>query len=105
MRRDSGPDEDVRQQYGFLFEGCKHLTTLNTAAALVVLAVHQEAGLSLWPLLFFGLSLVASLYGMVAIAITETWEEGPAHANGSLVSAALAFVVGLLFAFLGGINL
>jgi hypothetical protein len=105
VSRENRSDEDLRQQYGFLFEACKHLTTLNTAAALVVLVLHRDAGLYLWPVPFFGLSLAVSAYGMLAITLIGTGEDGPAHAAHSLVIAALTFVTGLYVAFGGVFNL
>jgi hypothetical protein len=99
-------DEDRRQQHGFVFEACKHFTTLNTAAALVVVVLHRDPGLYLWPLPFFGVSLVASLYGVFAIATLDVDREaGAAQANVSLVIATITFFVGVVIGFAGVINL
>jgi hypothetical protein len=105
VSRGDRSDEDRRQQHGFLFEACKHLTTLNTAAALVVLVLHREPGLFLWPLPFFGVSLAAALYGVFAIATLDPEEAGAAQATNCLVVATFAFLGGLIFAFMGLFNI
>lgn len=104
MGRGRGSDEDLRQQYGFFFEACKQLTTLNTAAALVVLALNREAGLYLWPLMFFGISLAGSTWGMLAVALKGTNIAGISTATNGLVVAAITFVAGLFTTFAGTVG-
>lgn len=103
MENERWTDEDLRQQHGFLFEACKHLTTLNTAAALVALARHRDA--DLWPLPFFGVSLATSAYGMLVLALMGTGEKGLSRATGGLVIGAITFVGGLYSAFAGAFSL
>ncbi len=94
-------DEDLRQQHGFFFEACKHLTTLDTAAALVVLALYREAGVYLWPLLFFGLSLVSCTIGMLSLALRGTGADGLSPATTGLMLGAITFLAGLFTTFTG----
>ena len=58
-------EEHRRQERLKLYFGCfKHLTTLNTGAALVVLALYRGiviTDLSLLAILAFGISLITSL--------------------------------------------
>lgn len=55
------------------FEFFKHLTTLNSGAVLISLAIYQAAGLEKYdlviPLLMFGASLVIALHGMYGITM------------------------------------
>lgn len=94
-------DEDLRQRHGFFFEACKHLTTLDTAAALVVLALNRNAGVYLWPLLFFGLSLVSCTIGMLYLALRGTGADALSPAKTGLVFGAVTFLAGLFTTFTG----
>ena len=38
--------EQQRQHHQLVFEACKHLTTLDTAAALILLGILRELGIS-----------------------------------------------------------
>ena len=102
MGRERWTDGNPSQQGGhFFFEACKHFTTLDTASALVVVALHQRADLYLWPLAFFGFSLLCSTYGMVALALRGTAPEGIAGARSGLLFGIAGFLLGLVVAFLG----
>ena len=93
-------DEDLRQLQGFQFEAAKHLTTLNTAAALVVVALNRNIDLALWPLLFFALSLAAGVTSMSFLSIS-----GPSRrAVFALAVAGGAFVAGVYGVFGAAVN-
>ncbi len=89
-------EERSRKNHGMVFEACKHFTTLDTAAALVLAAVFREtsvggAGL-FWPLILFGLSLVACAFGMMSTAMRGLEDEKTAISAGtSLILGASVF--------------
>jgi hypothetical protein len=69
-----GPQERQAEEFVKLtFELCKHLTTLSTAAGLIVLAVYRELTFDEWllaaTLILFGVTIVVALYVM-AVGIT-----------------------------------
>ena len=61
------------------FQFFTHLSTLNSAGAVIVLAVSQTRpegmGLAVVPLVVFGLSLLASLSGMEAVLVCLSCED------------------------------
>jgi hypothetical protein len=90
-------NEDTRQQHGFFFEMCKHLTTLDTAALLVVLAMHEELSAFLfWSLLLFGVSLFFSTIGMLVVALAGTSIESISRATNFLLLGSVTFLTGVL---------
>jgi hypothetical protein len=69
---ENGAREEERRADEFVklcFEVFKHLTTLSTAGALVVLAVYREIGVVEWllglTLVLFGVSILASVVSMM----------------------------------------
>lgn len=68
----AGSYEDRKEGIKLIFEILKHLTTLNTAAALVVLAIGREVEVALGALvvalMLFGSSVVVCLFGMVSVS-------------------------------------
>ncbi|MDP9476232.1 MAG: hypothetical protein M3R38_11230 [Actinomycetota bacterium] len=96
-------EERSRKNHEMIFEACKHFTTLDTAAALIVVALFRETSTgilgALWPLVCFGLSLVVCAYGMIATAMGGLENERAAISAGStLISGASIFFLGLVWA-------
>ena len=65
---------DERQRFlDRCFEALKHVTTLSTAAALLILAIYREAPfrehLLALPLILMGLCVVLSVFGMLTISL------------------------------------
>lgn len=89
-------DEDLRQQHGFFFEMLKHLTTLDTAAALVILTVHKDLGGYLFPLALFLISLFFSVIGMLVVALRGTDIESISRATNFLILGSSTFLLGVL---------
>jgi hypothetical protein len=62
----------AEEQAKLYFEIFKHLASLSTAGALVVLAVYREVSVGRWPVLLslalFALTILACFVGMVAAA-------------------------------------
>lgn len=89
----------AHKNHEMTFEACKHFTTLDTAAALIVVALFREtdAGVfkAIWPLACFGLSLVVCAYGLIITAIAGLQN------NRAAMSAAVALIVGALVFLLG----
>jgi tellurite resistance protein TehA-like permease len=103
--RERWADEDRGQQRGhFFFEACKHFTTLSTASALVVVVLNQRDDLYLWPLAFFGFSLLCTTYGMVALALRGGGSDGFSEARSALLFGIAGFLLGLVAAFLGAVG-
>ena len=100
------PDELLK----FYFEFFKHFTTLNTAAALVVVALHDLASGAMGlvvPLLAFGASLVVSLDGMDNV-ITTVRRENLAQDvwfRRRIKLAVATFLAGLFGAASSAVNL
>jgi hypothetical protein len=73
--RDEGCEEKTRDRY---FEAFKHMTTLNTAGALVLLAIYREGAAVIVQVFLsmagFGISLLLSLYGMYLTTAKEDIE-------------------------------
>jgi hypothetical protein len=95
----------VEEQRKLYFEVFKHLTTLNVAAALVLLAIYREGGtLSepqiLLPMGGFGASLCLSLLGMYQTTAKEDIEARGYRIRWSeyahLTWTLLAFALGIL---------
>jgi hypothetical protein len=100
MRKDY--EEEVRQQHQLVFDACKHFTTLDTALALILLAVLRELGVELsaaiWPLAAFGFSLIACVYGMLATAMGGLGVLRHAiSASNALFIGIACFLVGLFY--------
>jgi hypothetical protein len=112
-REDSVPTELLDKYFDFF----KHLTTLNVATAVVVLAISQArpAGLALvvTPLAAFGFSLLASLNGMMDVlrylsrqgessltmVVVIPWRrrgKASRYLSESLAGSLLFFVLGLI---------
>jgi hypothetical protein len=76
-RPEDGLPTELLEKY---FKFFKHLTTLNVATAIVVLAISQArpAGLALVlvPLLVFGVSLLISLGGMEVVLACLSKQDG-----------------------------
>lgn len=96
-------DDPRVEQRKLYFEAFKHMTTLNTAAALVVLTIHRDAPLSLLTLCAisgFSLSLVTSLYGMIHIPQKDFGEKGIEVLHSwLLILAGITFFAGAFLAF------
>lgn len=93
--------DEYRKNHEMVFEACKHFTTLDTAAALVLVAVFREAGVGIngafWPLLCFGISLVSCAIGMMTTALRGLEDNKAAlSATGSLIFGASVFFFGLV---------
>lgn len=73
----SGPSDELFDKY---FQFFTHLSTLNSAGTVIVLAVSQARPegmeLAVVPLLVCGLSLLASLSGMEAVIACLSHEDG-----------------------------
>ena len=105
MGRERWTDGNPRQQSGhFFFEACKHFTTLSTASALVVVDLNQRDDLYLWPLAFFGFSLLCTTYGMVALALRGAGPDGVSEARSALLFGIAGFLLGIVVAFLGAVG-
>ena len=96
-------EEQSRKNHEMTFEACKHFTTLDTAAALVVVAIFREMDTgvfgALWPLVCFGLSLVVCAYGMIVTALGGLGHTRAAISAGSaLIGGASIFFLGLVWA-------
>jgi hypothetical protein len=96
-------EERSRKNHEMIFEACKHFTTLNTAAALIVVALFRETSTGVlgafWPLVCFGGSLVICAYGMIATALGGLENERVAiSAGGTLIGGASIFFLGLVWA-------
>lgn len=94
-------NQRFRKNHEIMFEACKHFTTLDTAALLIVVAVFREPGYGLsvvvWPLVWFGLSLALCAYGMLATALGGLDNTKVAiSAGGALIAGALVFFAGLV---------
>jgi hypothetical protein len=97
-------EEHLRQESIKLYFECfKHLTTLNTATALVVLALHRDTPLSslaATAILAFSVSLITSLYAMVRIPGSAFVEVVHGFSPSWLLAgAAITFIAGTLAAF------
>jgi hypothetical protein len=98
-------DESIRENHKLSFEACKHFTTLDTAAALFVVAVFRETdagmGAAVVPLLFFGISLVFCSFGLVGTALgglpNMREMRQVSSLSAALICGALAFFMGLFF--------
>ena len=95
-------EEDLRQQHQLVFDACKHFTTLDTAMALLLLAVFRDLGVALsaaiLPLLAFGLSLLACVHGMLDTAMGRLGVMRHAiSATSSLFVGVVLFVLGLFY--------
>jgi hypothetical protein len=80
--KEERPDEHLPTELlDKYFEFFKHLTTLNVATAIILLAISQArpAGLALVlvPLLAFGVSLLAALSGMEVVLLCLRKQDGP----------------------------
>jgi hypothetical protein len=66
-------DDDRQRFYDRCFEFLKHITTLSTASALIILAIYREAPfrerLLAVTFLLLGICLVNSVFGMLGIAV------------------------------------
>lgn len=96
-------EEHRRQERLKLYFECfKHLTTLNTGAALVVLALYRGIAitdLSLLAILAFGISLITSLYGAIRIPQRGFLESNATYTSLLLTAASVTFFSGILLAF------
>jgi hypothetical protein len=72
---DAGGGDDRQQFLDRSFEFLKHVTTLGTAAALLILAIYREAPFQRFllavTLILLGLCVVISVYGMQLIALSS----------------------------------
>ena len=70
---DTREDEDRQRFLDRCFESLKHVTTLSTAAALLILAIYREQPfnerLLTVTLVLMGLCVVLSVFGMLTIAM------------------------------------
>jgi len=70
---DTREDEDRQRFLDRCFESLKHVTTLSTAAALLILAIYREQPfkerLLTVTLILMGLCVVLSVFGMLTIAM------------------------------------
>jgi len=68
-------DEDRQQLWDRCFESLKHITTLSTAAALLILAIYREEPfkerLLALTLILLGICVVISVFGMVVISVSS----------------------------------
>ncbi len=99
-------EEQSRKNHEMIFEACKHFTTLDTAAALVVIAIFRETvpGVlgALWPLVCFGLSMVVCAYGMIVTALAGLGNtRAEISAGGTLILGASIFFLGLVWTVFG----
>lgn len=95
--------ERERGNHGMLFEACRHFTTLDTAAALIVVAIFREteAGIVevVWPLVCFLISLIVCAYGMIVTALRGLGNFRAARSTSyALIGGASAFFLGLVWA-------
>ena len=93
-------DEQIRQGNQFFFETFKHFTTLDTAAALIVIGLYRylgvEAAAVLGPLIAFGFSLALCAFGMLSVALGGLNEiKLLSRATVLLITGVIAFFVGL----------
>jgi hypothetical protein len=73
---DNGNNPLQEEQRKLYFEAFKHLTTINVAAALVLLAIYREGAVwsvlqVLFPMAGFGISLFLSLCGVYQTTAKE----------------------------------
>jgi hypothetical protein len=92
----------ARKNHEMVFEACKHFTTLDTAAALIVVAIFRETGAgvvgAIWPLVCFGISLVVCAYGMIVTALGGLENtKASTSAGGALIGGASVFFLGLVW--------
>lgn len=90
-----------RKNHEMVFEACKHFTTLDTAAALVLVAIFRETSVgvigALWPLVCFAISLLSCAFGMMTTALRGLDDARAAtSAGGSLIFGASVFFLGLV---------
>jgi hypothetical protein len=103
-----GVDEDRKEERGWealklYFEFFKHFTTLSSALAVVVIALHRALGLgsgAMLPILvLLGINLLLSLVGMYVVMFrANNWRDTPDP--GGLPFALMVFTI---FAFFLGL--
>jgi hypothetical protein len=91
-----GRNRDALRGY---FELFKHLSTLSTAILVIVLVLYRDLyldpALALLSLVAFGVSVLASFYGMF-VAMNRDISPGPPKLPGSLLRRLLYVAVGAL---------
>ncbi len=100
--------EQAHKNNEMTFEACKHFTTLDTAAALIVVAIFRETenGVlgAIEPLFCFAGSLIVCAYGLLVTAIAGLQNNKAAISTaGSLILGASVFFVGLMWTVLAAI--
>jgi hypothetical protein len=92
-------DERNRDALRGYFELFKHLSTLSTAILVIVLVLYRDLyldpALALLSLVAFGVSVLASFYGMF-VAMNRDISPGPPKFPGSLLRRLLYVAVGAL---------
>jgi hypothetical protein len=93
-------NEHRREETLKLYFKCfKHLTTLNTATALVVLAIYRDTSLSDLAISAFSVSLITSLYGILSIPQSKFIEGEGFSLSLLLIAASVVFFIGVFAAF------
>jgi len=100
-------EEEIREEHRaeefvkLCFEFFKHLTTLSTAGALVVLAVYRELAVGEWllglTLVLFGISILASVLSMMvctALFSSSDFEPSERLLGWAMLVSAGSFVTG-----------
>ncbi len=94
--RDEGRNRDALRGY---FELFKHLSTVSTVVLAIVLVLYRDLYLdpvvALLSLVAFGVSVLASFYGMF-LAMNRNLSPGPPKHPGSLLRGLLYLAAGAL---------
>jgi hypothetical protein len=92
-------DERNREGLRGYFELFKHLSTISTAVLVIVLVLYRDLyldpALALLSLVAFGVSVLASFYGMF-LAMNKGLDQGPPKLPGSLLRRLLYVAAGSL---------
>ena len=92
-------DERNRDALRGYFELFKHLSTISTAVLVIVLVLYRDLYLdpvlALLSLVAFGVSVLASFYGMF-VAMNRNVSPGPAKLPGALLRGLLYVAAGAL---------
>jgi hypothetical protein len=92
-------DERTREALRGYFEFFKHLSAVSTAVLVIVLVLYRDLYLdpllAILSLMAFGVSVLASFYGMF-LAMGHGPKAGPSKLPGSLLRGLLYLAVGAL---------
>jgi glucan phosphoethanolaminetransferase (alkaline phosphatase superfamily) len=94
-----GREERNRDALWGYFEFFKHLSTVSTAVLVIMLVLYRDLyldpALALLSLVAFGISVLASFYGMF-LAMNYGLHQGPSKLPGSLLRRLLYVAAGAL---------